>query len=194
MNKWNVMVVGVSALVSMAAVGCSGSDGDGRIDSSLDEGAVASDLTSEETQQFCFAAADYFAQKFPASESCKAVGLTAYVAAGFAGDDPVEGCQAAVDSCIEEDEGFDIECVDEGETVSSDCSATVGELETCLADTVDRQVDAWDGLGIPDCDGVEEFLKDADVSGFEDSLEIQPSDIESCKGLDDACFDDSSDE
>ncbi len=194
MNKLNVLVGGMSALVSMAAVGCSSSDGDGRIDSSVNESAVASDLTPEETQEVCSAAADYFAMKFPAAELCKAAGLSAYITAGIAGEDPVEGCQAAVDSCIEDDEAPQISCVEEDETVSSDCSATVGELETCLADTIDRQAEAWEGLGLPDCDGVEDFLKTADQASFQDAVDIQPSDIESCAKLDDACFDDDEEE
>lgn len=191
MVQRNMMVFGWGALISLATLGCSG--GDSRIDSSLDDDKMAHELSDEEAQEFCVAASEYFEKQFPVSESCKGAGLSAFFTASLSGDDPLEACEDAVDSCIEDDDGVSLECSDDADVPSS-CTATVGEIETCLADTIDAQVEAWDKLNVPDCDGMEEFLEEADSSELLGALETDISEIESCESIDESCLEDDDDD
>jgi hypothetical protein len=128
-----------------AAVGCGGDDdedgaGAGSLESGVAEAKPVGELSSAETDHLCKAFHDYAGAAFMArEEDILRVGCT--MALFFSSLD-AETCEARVDECVaqatetSEPEVSPVSCAPTGQNFGS-CTATVGELEACMKESID---------------------------------------------------------
>jgi len=146
-----------------------GDDGDGSGSGSVDLGEnskVASSLTPVENKELC---EKIEAELGPALEELLC--LTAGQMAKMMGGDTA-ACQAAVDGCMSADEESTSECKEEE---SEDCSATIGEIEACIADTKKLLEDSLDDMACS---------KTLDASSATEGADASPA---SCKVIEEKC-------
>lgn len=164
-------------------VGCGGGGG---INSGVDESKPASEVTDDEAEAVCEAAADYAASKFDDQEfSCRTVGLIAGTLSVADGDEAMqEACSVAYDACLETEpeEPEETDCSDaSANTADCDDTVTVGEVQTCLEDSIDAGVAAADQL--PSCSELTvEYVEDLAENPPE-----EPEDPASCEVVYEAC-------
>jgi hypothetical protein len=164
-------------------VGCGGGGG---INSGVDESKPASEVTDDEAEAVCEATADYAASKIDEQElNCRTVALYAGSLSIADGDEAMqEACDTAYDACLEvaPEEPEETDCSDAtADTAGCDDTVTVGQVQTCLEDTVDAGAAAADQL--PTCAELTvEYLEDAE----ENPPEL-PEDPASCEDVYEAC-------
>jgi hypothetical protein len=174
-------------LGALCLAGCGG--GGSPINSGVDSSKPANEATDAEVEAVCEATADYAAQQVDAADiSCRGPAVVLGVLTGAAGGDDdamQEACTDSYEACLDaqpEEPVEDTTCEDASSAgVDEECDSTVGEIETCLADTVDAYAAAADQ--IPSCSELTtEYLED-----FEEPT--TPEEPESCETLDPACPD-----
>jgi hypothetical protein len=164
--------------------GPKGGGSDTTLDSGVSESKKLSELSADEQAKLCEAAQDLVSsstfQKDMKEFSCKLEGVTAtLMAEGDSDADLQEACKAAYDECMAEP--ADDEPAESCEYEETTCSATVGELETCMNDSL-KMIGEIKSK-VPSCDKVTKESM-GDVMG--DLLTMEPS--ESCKALEkDGC-------
>jgi hypothetical protein len=168
--------------------GQGGAPGDGSTPPAVDFGVPAakklSELTPAETAQLCEEAEALVdtsgLQKDMKEFTCKLAGITAtMMAEGDSDADLQKACKAAYDECMAEP--ADDEPAESCEFEETTCSATVGELESCMNDSLEMIGEIKSKL--PSCDKVTKESV-GDVMG--DLFTLEPS--ESCKALEkDGC-------
>jgi hypothetical protein len=175
------------------AVACGGGDdgddegggSDTTLDSGVSESKKLSELSADEQAKLCEAAQDLVSssslQKDMKEFSCKLEGVTAtlMMAEGDSDADRQEACKAAYDECMAEP--AEDEPAESCEFEETTCSATVGELESCMNDSL-KMIGEIKSK-VPSCDKV---TKESVGDVMRDLLTIEPS--ESCKALEkDGC-------
>jgi hypothetical protein len=137
----------------------------GGIDSGVDKGKAASDVTDSEAVDICTAAYKYTQDQLGSlsdAQSCAYVGYQAgSVVYAVNGDDATIqfACKKAESACLDaasgnggstsNDDAITAACKDR-KAPSSQCDVTVGEFESCWQSTTDQQVST--AKGVPSCD------------------------------------------
>lgn len=129
-----VRLLGMSVLgLGLWAGGCGGDDDD-RFNSGVDQGKAISDLTPAEQQKFCDSTAKWADSLVSTQAICRISGHSATSVATTDAEARTI-CQQTYDACLESPPdagiGDSFECDTAG---GAECTATVGEYETCLSD------------------------------------------------------------
>jgi hypothetical protein len=166
--RFSMLLVGLSA---MAAVACGGSDdndggggagkagsgtagtgsgsggtGSGNVDSGSPEGTPANELTDAQVQAFCDSVGKATEAAIGADAQAATCGFSAYFVATLSGGDAA-ACQMAYDECASAPpDTTSEECTKPSDT----CTATVGEIEACLSDSLAQMKQLLAAL--PGCD------------------------------------------
>jgi len=137
------------ALSTSLLIACGGGGG---VNSSIDQTKPTNEVTDTEAQDVCQATADYAESKVTQADTCRATGFAAGIALVASGDDAMqEACNDAYDACLEADPEEETDCSDAtADTADCDDTVTVGDVESCLQDTIDVGVESLDL--IPSCD------------------------------------------
>ncbi len=170
-----VIVIGATAVGLLGLPGCGGGDGGspGKVNYSVDNSKQVGQLTEAEAGVMCEQTMKAMEGAISKSDTCTLTGL---LTAAFAGGDKAV-CQEAYEECMnkpEEPEDEDDCKLDDEDSKLTDCTATVGEFEACINDTIAATSEAYEGLS---CDTDVETL---DSMG--DNLE--PA---SCKAIEKKC-------
>jgi hypothetical protein len=172
--RFSMVMAGMVALTAVACGGSSDSDesggSSGKIETSIPEGTLASELSDEQTKELCQAAGDA-AQATLGSAAVKGYGcgFTAYLAASFTPNDD-SACTRFYDECMKAP--VETDDADECEKPSSACQATVGELQACWNDALAQSLEGLSQL--PGCDDVGK----ADAIGEEPAAVDMPASCE----------------
>jgi hypothetical protein len=164
--RFSMVMAGLAALTAVACGGSSGDGsgggGSGKINTSIPQGTLASELSDAQTEELCRAAGDASEATFGSSTakgySC---GFSAYLAASLTAGDAA-ACKKLYDECMKAPAESD--SAEPCEKPSSACTATVGELQTCWNDAMAEGLAALEAM--PGCDDV----------GKEDSEGVGPGD------------------
>lgn len=153
-QEWTLSVA--IACGALIACGGNGAGSSGPFRSGLPQDEIGSKLNDSDKQRLCDALKSYYSTNNAfETASCKLAGA---IAAGFAflfqptGGDPAlrKSCSDARDSCLRSplmpDGGVGFVCNRPG----SECSATVGEIETCINDSVMTAEDL--AARLPECE------------------------------------------
>lgn len=166
---------------TLSALLLAGCGGGGPINSGVDSSKPASELSDDEIEQVCEATVDYIEQQDLHDASCRGQGLAAAIGAVIVGggdDEMQDACEVAYDACI--DAGPEEADCNPDSVAVDDCDSTVGEIETCMADSIDEYATTADQ--IPSCS---ELTVDS-LEDLDDMAE-PPEEPESCESLDDTC-------
>jgi len=130
--------------------GGTGSSAPGKVDSGAPDDTPAGELTDAQFDALCKSLGETAGTVLGADAKKATCGFAAYFAttlSGAMGDQAATACKMAYDECLAEaDETTDDECTKPSES----CTATVGEIETCLNDTIVQSKAAIAQL--PGCD------------------------------------------
>lgn len=154
--------------------GGSGSAAPGKVDSGAPDNTPASDLTDDQVAAFCDSLGKAAQDVIGADAKKATCGLAAYVATAFSGAMGAEAamvCKSSYDECLAEPDETDEECT----KPSDSCTATVGELEACMNDTLTQAKAAL--VGLPNCDDL----------GKEIELPAEGESPASCKVVEQKC-------
>jgi hypothetical protein len=201
-----ISLILAALLVPAAACGGSGS-GAPTITSGVDQSVAISDMSQAQDIALCEAAQEagrLSAEMFASSGPCMTVGIMTLAFGGDASD-----CQAAVDECEASDSSDgDMarstepteEVIEEstcdgsfGDTIGSECTATVGDYEACGNATLALQQEVADSMGCSmdmssgDADMTEEATMPAECTTLEAmgcTLGMDQSDSDSDDSLD----------
>jgi hypothetical protein len=175
-----------AGLVAFSAVACGGSSSDGNgggsttVSTSIPEDTKGSDLTQAQTNELCDAAAAAAKAAFPESEIKPTMcGFLAWSQASLFN---MPGkCQDFYNQCLKapQDSDGDSNVEETGECTqpSSACSATVGEIEACISDTLAQSKAMLAKL--PGCDDVGTEFSEEDLGSDESPA--------SCKVVEEKC-------
>jgi hypothetical protein len=166
------------------AAGCGGDDDDGgEVRTGIAPNKLLSDVTTEEAAQACESLAAGFDSRLSRDKLVRTICTLASAALA----DTTADCETARDECIEaandpnpaEGESLDIdaiqfECDGEGAADLTQCTSTVGELETCFNDLLDQISTALDAISCDDAATVGE----EDIDGFQESTFAPPASCE----------------
>jgi hypothetical protein len=167
------------------AVACGGDDDDGGGDVStgIAPSTLLSDISAEQAAQAC----ERLAEGFDSRLSRETLVRTICTLAGAAVADTPEDCETARDECITSandpsaagGESLDVdeiqfECDGEGAADLTECTSTVGELETCFNDLLDQISTALNAVSCDDAATVGE----EDIDGFQESTFEAPASCE----------------
>jgi len=199
--------VGISffALLGALSVAACGGDSDdadgggGSVSSGISSEKKVDELDAGEREQLCEAGQAALDEAIVDLQglTCRSVGLGAYVVALTASEDGVAACEEAVSGC-ESGEGepaFEVEetdCSSEEDQIPAGCTASVGEMETCISDMVEETSARASEVELPTCGEIEQFLKDAAENPMEGEeevdVDVDPQDVPSCAKLPEICF------
>jgi hypothetical protein len=190
MNK--LPLISLAFVLSLGTLsGCGG--GASGVNSGVDEAKPANEVTDDEAERICEAAADYSRTEVNQVEvACLGQGMLAAVAAVLGGGEDEEmqsACKTTYDGCLEDAPVPDEPTCGDATADSAMCddSVTVGEVQTCLTDQVDAYKELVDTL--PSCSEVTmDTLEDiSDTLGGDGPLVEQPAScddvVEACPGL-----------
>lgn len=166
---------GGSGTASTGSGGGTGSGTPGKVDSGAPDNTPASELTDEQFDALCKSLGQTAGAVLGEDAKKATCGFAAYFAttlSGAMGDAAAAACKMAYDECLADpEETTDDECT----KPSSSCTATVGEIETCLNDTIVQSKAAFAEL--PGCDDL--------GKEFETPAESQPP--ASCQVVQEKC-------
>jgi hypothetical protein len=172
-----------AAMLFAGVMACDGGDDGGGSTVDLgNDSTVASSLTPVEAEQKCELVQEKMEKVAESSDAKHATCLLSGVfAMAFGGDDPAV-CQQTYDACMaqpleQEDDGDD--CKDAYKDLEN-CTATLGEIEACMNDSIAAQKQAFAEIKKLNCSSTEEEF-DALDDVFEDE------EIASCKIVEQKC-------
>lgn len=181
-NRASRILVTLLVGTSLAA-GCGGDDDDGggHVSTGIAPNKLLSDVTEQEATQAC----ERLAAGFDARLSRDTLVRSTCTIAGAALADTPEECETLRDDCIEsandpssaEGEALDVDEIDfECDDTSdlTECTSTVGELETCFNDLLDQIGSVLDSITCADAASVAED----DIEGTLDSSFQPPASCE----------------
>ncbi|HTV17346.1 MAG TPA: hypothetical protein VMG12_01705 [Polyangiaceae bacterium] len=185
------LVIALTALVGASvAAGCGDDkdDGGGDVSTGIAPTKLLSDVTAEEAASACLRLQAGFERVFAEDKLIRSL----CTLQGVAFADTTADCVTFRDDCIEEasmpdsstaemvDDVEGITCDGEGDAEISECTGTVGQLETCFNDTLDR-FDAL--LNMYTCEDAAS-VEPEDLEGFGDMVGEPPASCEAvgCPG------------
>lgn len=148
--------IGLGMLTITLIPGCGGGSGDGgSVSSGVDPTKRGDDLTDDEARQICEAGSDYIERRMSKIDPCNFAGVLA--AQLMATLDPSatdaqiqEVCTEGIRACEQTDNEDPITAPEADScddlNVPDECSATVGEIERCIQDTVDVSLSVFTDL------------------------------------------------
>ncbi len=116
--------------------------GDVRLNSGLEQTTKVEDLDASEVASFCASLRMAVAEldRVAQNGSCKISAVIETISPGNE-EGGVDACEATFERCLAEDpEPSQGDC----DLITSDCSATVAEVETCIDDKLSEQRRFWD--------------------------------------------------
>lgn len=164
--RFSILLAGLAAV---AAVACGGSDEGGKGGGSTTPGKVesgapastpANQLTDAQVKSFCDSASQAFGATLSSGEAQQGLcGFSAYFVASLGsasgGGDPAATCKMVYDECLKTPpQSTQEECT----KPSATCTATVGEIEACLNDSMAQLQQMLKSL--PGCDDVGTQVED----------------------------------
>ena len=163
--RFSILLAGLAAVTAVACGGSDdggkgGSSAPGKVESGAPASTPATQLTDAQVKSFCDSASQAAAATLESGEARQAMcGFSGYFVASLGaasgGGDPAATCKMVYDECLKAPaETTQSECT----KPSSTCTATVGEIETCLNDSMAQLQQMLKTL--PGCDDVGKDVQD----------------------------------